>query len=145
MNSLCTLFWKQISSFHFLIYFLSFYNNFFLQISVLFQRLCYFDFTFIIIKWDEPEKVRTRPPDSPHGLRLGLPPHGRVAALGQTRAPRARVKGKNITSVHGLNQKSMNQNIMNSLFWNDNLCFYHFPILNYPVIYLISLVFSFEK
>ena len=100
---------EQISSFHFLIYFLSFCNNFF-QISVLFQRLCYFDFTFIIIKWDEPEKVRTRPPDSPHGRRLGLPPHGRVAALGQTRAPRARVKGKNITSVHGLNQKSMNQN-----------------------------------
>ena len=47
--------------------------------------------------------VRARPPDSPQGLRLGLPPHGRVAALGQTRAPRARVKGKGITSVTGLN------------------------------------------
>ena len=30
------------------------------------------------------------------GLRIGLPPHGRVAALGQTRAPRARFKGKKI-------------------------------------------------
>ena len=48
--------------------------------------------------WDEPEKVRARPPDSPQGLRLGLPPHGWVTALRQTRAPRARVKDKNITS-----------------------------------------------
>ena len=56
--------------------------------------------------WDKPEKVRARPPDSPQGLRLGLPPHGQVAALGQTRATRTRVKGKKITSVKLLNQKS---------------------------------------
>ena len=45
-------------------------------------------------------------PDSPQGLRLGLPPHSRVAALGQTRAPRARVKGKRLSQSGGLNEKS---------------------------------------
>ena len=39
--------------------------------------------------------------------------------LGQTQAPRARVKGKNITSVPGMNQKMMNQKMMNQKMTNS--------------------------
>ena len=56
----------------------------------------------------------------PQGLRLGLPPHTASSQpLGQTQAPRARVKGKNITSVPGMNQKMMNQNLMNQKMTNS--------------------------
>ena len=55
----------------------------------------------------------------PQVLRLGLPPPGRVAALGTVPGSSRARKGKNITSVTGLNQKLMNQNMMNQKMTNS--------------------------
>ena len=78
--------------------------------------------------------VRARPPDSPQGLRLGLPPHGRVAALGQTRAPRARVKRQGDYISHRVE----------SVMWCTVTVYYYFfiglPIfINWPHFSTIGL------